>query len=133
MAPGPAPGAVVLLSGGLDSTTVLALAASAGRELHALSFRYGQRHEVELEHARRQARRFGVRAHEVVDLAHVGTLVASATSLVRGSPLEVPKDGPDASGPGDAIPSTYVPARNTITAGARAAGPGRSCRSRCRD
>jgi len=109
MAPGPAPGAVVLLSGGLDSTTVLALAASAGRELHALSFRYGQRHEVELEHARRQARRFGVRAHEVVDLAHVGTLVASATSLVRGSPLEVPKDGP-----GETIPSTYVPARNTL-------------------
>ena len=109
MASGPAPGAVVLLSGGLDSTTVLALAASAGRELHALSFRYGQRHEVELEHARRQARRFGVRAHEVVDLAHVGTLVASATSLVRGSPLEVPKDGP-----GETIPSTYVPARNTL-------------------
>ncbi|MCA9635833.1 MAG: 7-cyano-7-deazaguanine synthase, partial [Myxococcales bacterium] len=63
-----APPAVVLLSGGLDSTTVLAIAAAAGQAIHALSFAYGQRHAVELECAARQARRFGARAHEVVDL-----------------------------------------------------------------
>lgn len=101
--------AVVLLSGGLDSTTVLALARAAGREVYALSFRYGQRHAAELDCARRQAARFGVQAHEVVDLAHVGALVASATSLVAASPLAVPKDS-SATG----IPSTYVPARNTL-------------------
>jgi 7-cyano-7-deazaguanine synthase len=104
-------GAVVLLSGGLDSTTVLALAAAAGRDTYALSFRYGQRHEVELECARRQARRFGARAHEVVDLGHVAPLVATATSLVRGSPLTVPRDAVPGAGE---IPSTYVPARNTL-------------------
>ena len=101
--------AIVLLSGGLDSTTVLALAHAAGRELFALSFRYGQRHEVELACARRQAAKYAVKAHEVVDLGHVGALVASATSLVRASELAVPKDEK-----AEGIPSTYVPARNTL-------------------
>ncbi len=109
-APDPIP-AVVLLSGGLDSTTVLALAAGAGRQTHALSFRYGQRHAVEIECAARQAARMGARAHEVVDLGHVGRLVAAASSLVADSPLVVPKDGEPGAGP---IPSTYVPARNTL-------------------
>ena len=104
-------GAVVLLSGGLDSTTVLALAAAAGRDTYALSFRYGQRHEVELTCATRQARRFGARAHEIVDLGHIGPLVATATSLVRGSPLAVPRDAVPGAGE---IPNTYVPARNTL-------------------
>lgn len=103
--------AVVLLSGGLDSTTVLALAAAEGRALHALSFRYGQRHEVELASAARQAARFGVRAHEVVDLSHLGRLVAAGTSLLRASGEAVPKDSPTSAGE---IPSTYVPARNTL-------------------
>ena len=103
--------AVVLLSGGLDSTTVLALATAAGRQVHALSFRYGQRHALELACAARQAARMEVRAHEVVDVGHVGRLVASATSLVQGSPLDVPKDATPGAG---AIPSTYVPARNTL-------------------
>lgn len=105
------PRAVVLLSGGLDSTTVLALAAAEHCETYALSFGYGQRHAVELECARRQAARLGARAHEVVDLAHVGRLVASATSLVSASALAVPKDAEPGVG---AIPSTYVPARNTL-------------------
>ncbi|WAS92961.1 7-cyano-7-deazaguanine synthase QueC [Nannocystis punicea] len=103
--------AVVLLSGGLDSTTVLALAAAEGRETYALSFRYGQRHEVELASAARQATRFGARAHEVVDLAHLGRLVAAGTSLLRASSEAVPKDSEAAAGE---IPSTYVPARNTL-------------------
>lgn len=101
--------AVVLLSGGLDSTTVLALAHAAGREVFALSFNYGQRHEVELACARRQAQRYAVQAHEVVDLGHVGALVKAATSLVAGSELAVPKDAPSGE-----IPSTYVPGRNTL-------------------
>ena len=102
--------AIVLLSGGLDSVTVLALARAQGRSVHALSFRYGQRHAIELDCAARQARRFGAAAHEIVDLGHMGRLVASATALVEGSALAVPKDGSGA----DTIPVTYVPARNTV-------------------
>ena len=119
--------AVVLLSGGLDSTTVLALATAAGRQVHALSFRYGQRHALELACAARQAARMEVRAHEVVDLGHVGRLVASATSLVQGSPLDVPKDATPGAG---AIPSTYVPARNTLFLAYALAWPRPSTRAR---
>jgi 7-cyano-7-deazaguanine synthase len=104
--------AVVLLSGGLDSVTVLAMARAAGHDAHALSFRYGQRHALELECAARQAERLGARAHEIVDLSHLGRLVASATALVQGSALAVPKDR-DVDHAGD-IPVTYVPARNTL-------------------
>jgi 7-cyano-7-deazaguanine synthase len=103
--------AVVLLSGGLDSVTTLAIAAAAGHRTHALSFAYGQRHGIELGCASRQARRLGAAAHETVDLAHLGRLVAPATALVEGGGLEVPKDRtPGAAG----IPVTYVPARNTV-------------------
>jgi 7-cyano-7-deazaguanine synthase len=107
--------AVVLLSGGLDSATVLAVAKALRRRVHALSFRYGQRHVVELGYARAQAQRQGVVAHEIVDLAHLGPLVAHATALVQGSPLEVPKDREPISSTGASeIPTTYVPARNTL-------------------
>lgn len=99
---------VVLLSGGLDSSTVLALAAAAGRDTYALSFRYGQRHEVELAYAASQAHRFGARAHEVVDLSHFGALVARTSSLLKAS-----KCAPENS-PTSGIPSTYVPARNAL-------------------
>ena len=71
---------MVLTSGGLDSTTLLALAHAEGRRIHALSFRYGQRHAVELQCAARQAERFAAVAHETVDLAHLGRLLAPATS-----------------------------------------------------
>jgi 7-cyano-7-deazaguanine synthase len=103
---------VVLLSGGLDSVTTLAVARSRGLAAHAMSFAYGQRHAVELGCATRQARALGAVAHEVVDLAPLGRLVSSATALVAGSELAVPKDREldDAS----EIPSTYVPARNTV-------------------
>lgn len=103
--------AIVLLSGGLDSVTVLALARAERRDVFALSFAYGQRHSVELQSARRQAARFGARAHEIVDLAHLGRLVAPATALVQHATFEVPKDAPAVEG---AIPITYVPARNTL-------------------
>ena len=110
--PDPDSAAVVLLSGGLDSTTVLAIAAEAGHRVHALSFAYGQRHRLELECARRQARRFGAQAHEIVSLAHLARLVAPATALVRDSELEVPS-ATQREGRDD-IPTTYVPARNTL-------------------
>ncbi len=104
--------AVVLLSGGLDSVTVMAIAREAGHDVYALSFRYGQRHAIELGCAARQAEIFGARAHEVVDLSHLGRLVAPATALVDGSTLSVPK-GRDVATPGE-IPITYVPARNAL-------------------
>jgi 7-cyano-7-deazaguanine synthase len=101
--------AVVLLSGGLDSAVTMALALAAGREVHALSFAYGQRHVVELERARRQARVQGAASHRVVTLGELGASWAPASALVDGSALEVRRDG---VAPG--IPATYVPARNTV-------------------
>jgi len=100
--------AVVLLSGGLDSTTVLAYAIDAGFVAHAMTFRYGQRHAVEIESARRIARAHGVRDHIVLDI-DLRTFGASALT----SDVEVPKDrAADEMQRG--IPITYVPARNTI-------------------
>jgi len=97
--------AVILLSGGLDSATVLALARSGGRACHAITFMYGQRHEIELAAARRVAQAIGVTEHVVypLDLRLFG---ASALT----SDIAVPKDSVGAPG----IPITYVPARNTI-------------------
>lgn len=104
----PTPRAVLLLSGGLDSTTLLALARSEGLDVHALTFRYGQRHAVELEAAQRVARHFGVTHHVVADI----DLRAVGGSALT-SEIEVPKDrSPDALSHG--VPVTYVPARNTI-------------------
>ncbi len=103
--------AVVLLSGGLDSTTVLAIAKSEGFAIHALSFRYGQRHSVEIEAARRIAERAGVREHHVVD---IDLTLFGGSALTDDIP--VPKDrdlSPSAAGAKE-IPVTYVPARNTI-------------------
>lgn len=104
--------AVVLLSGGLDSTTVLAHAVAAGHRVHALSFDYGQRHAVELGCARRQVRKMGVTSHEIIDLSHLGILVRSASALVSSTALTIPKDR-DLERAQD-IPVTYVPARNTV-------------------
>lgn len=99
--------AVVLLSGGLDSTTVVAIAKHQGFTVNAITFRYGQRHVVEIEAARRVASRFGVLNHLVVDfdLHRIGG--SSLTAF-----MDVPKNR-DLS-QSDDIPSTYVPARNTI-------------------
>ena len=100
--------AVLLLSGGLDSTTTLAVAKAEGHEIHALSFRYGQRHAHELEAAARVASAFGVARHVTLDI----DLRAFGGSALT-SDLPVPKDRtPDEMGHG--IPITYVPARNTI-------------------
>jgi len=106
----PAPPAVVLLSGGLDSTTCLALAVRDGFAVHALSFRYGQRHAHEVEAARRIARRYGVARHVVVDI-DLATLGGSALTDAH---IAVPKDRSVAALTEEHVPVTYVPARNTV-------------------
>ncbi|MFZ9899372.1 MAG: 7-cyano-7-deazaguanine synthase QueC [Gemmatimonadaceae bacterium] len=100
--------AVLLLSGGLDSTTVLALATEAGYAVNALTFRYGQRHGVEIDRARAIAERYRVARHVIadIDLRQFGGSALTAD-------LEVPKDR-DAQDMAEGIPVTYVPARNTI-------------------
>ena len=96
--------AVILLSGGLDSATVLALARAAGTECYALSVSYGQRHQAELNAAARIAHAQGAREHRIM---HV------SLGRIGGSALTDPSiDVPTA--PGEGIPVTYVPARNTI-------------------
>ncbi len=96
--------AVVLLSGGMDSATVLAIATAAGHRCHALSFRYGQRHRAELEAARRIARQFDVADHRIIDL----DLAGIGGSALTDHRIDVPE------APGEGIPVTYVPARNTV-------------------
>jgi 7-cyano-7-deazaguanine synthase len=96
--------AIVLLSGGLDSATVLALAHARGFECYALSVHYGQRHSAELEAARRIAASLSVREHRImgVDLAGIGG------SALTDAAVAIPES------PGPGIPVTYVPARNTL-------------------
>jgi 7-cyano-7-deazaguanine synthase len=100
--------AVVLLSGGLDSTTTLAIARHEGFRLHALTFRYGQRHAIEVEAARRVAQAFDVERHVIVP---IDLRLFGGSALT--DELAVPKNrGPEEIGHG--IPITYVPARNTV-------------------
>ncbi|MDB4959838.1 MAG: exsB protein [Myxococcales bacterium] len=105
------PAAVVLLSGGLDSTTALAVAKSQGFDCYALTVKYGQLHEVELEAARRVATRAGVRDHRIIEI----DLASLAASALTTKGVAVPKDRSlaDIGAPGD-VPATYVPARNTV-------------------
>jgi 7-cyano-7-deazaguanine synthase len=99
------------LSGGLDSTTALAVARSQGHACHALTVRYGQLHQVELEAAARVAAALGAIEHRVVDV----DLGPIARSALTSPAIAVPKDRPlgEIGAPGD-IPPTYVPARNTV-------------------
>src|SRR5690242_6533599 len=101
------PKAVLLLSGGLDSTTLLAVAARDGFDVHAMTFRYGQRHASEVEAARRVDHRFGVRDHVVADI----DLRTSGGSALTSDAIDVPRDRDVGEG---GVPVTYVPARNTI-------------------
>lgn len=96
--------AVILLSGGLDSATVLAMARASGLDCHALSVSYGQRHQAELNAAARVAIALGTREHRImhVDLGRIGG------SALTDKSIEVP------TAAGEGIPVTYVPARNTI-------------------
>ena len=105
--------AVLLLSGGLDSTTMLAVVTDAGHDVHAMTFRYGQRHSSEIDAARRVALAYAVREHVIVDI-DLRTFGGSALT----SEIDVPKDrdmGDSTRGPAKrGVPITYVPARNTI-------------------
>ncbi|MBL8293784.1 MAG: 7-cyano-7-deazaguanine synthase QueC [Bryobacterales bacterium] len=100
--------AVVLLSGGLDSATVLAIAKSEGFECYALSFDYGQRHAIELNAARRLAAALGAAEHRV---ARIDLRIFGGSALTAD--IDVPKHSNSAP-TGQEIPITYVPARNTI-------------------
>ena len=96
--------AVVLLSGGLDSATVLAMARHEGYVCHTLSVDYGQRHHAELDAARRVAQILGAAQHRVINI----DLTAFGGSALTDASIDVPQQ------PSDGIPVTYVPARNTI-------------------
>lgn len=97
--------AVVLLSGGLDSVTVLAYAHAEGYECHTLSFDYGQRHQVELQAAEQLAAQYGAKTHRVMQM----NMAAIGGSALTDRKIDVPVNGV-----GTDIPVTYVPARNTI-------------------
>lgn len=97
--------AVILLSGGLDSATVLADAKSQGYECHTLSFDYGQRHQVELKAAERLSVLYGAASHRVMQM----NMAAIGGSALIDKTIDLPIDGV-----GEEIPITYVPARNTI-------------------
>jgi 7-cyano-7-deazaguanine synthase len=103
------PSAVVLLSGGLDSSTVAAIAKERGFEVIALTFDYGQRHRRELESARSVGRALGVREHIVIDLPLGEHMDSSLTSTDRDVPRGRPRESISSE-----IPSTYVPSRNII-------------------
>ncbi len=101
--------AVVLLSGGLDSATCLKIARNQGYQTHAISFRYGQRHQHELECAKRLAVQAQVAAHRIIDI----DLAQFGGSALTDAKIQVPKQATDAV-IGTEIPVTYVPARNTV-------------------
>jgi 7-cyano-7-deazaguanine synthase len=96
--------AIVLLSGGLDSATTLAIATNEGFECHAISFRYGQRHKLELEAAEKVARAFNAVQHKIIDI----DLTQIGGSALTDMDIAVPEQA------NEGIPVTYVPARNTI-------------------
>lgn len=97
--------AVILLSGGLDSTTCLAIAKSQEYECHTLSFNYQQKHSVELEAAKKIAQQFGVKSHTILDLPTTSFQGSALTEAAIAIPMNLHSSE---------IPSTYVPARNTV-------------------
>jgi len=101
--------AIILLSGGLDSATTLALALNDGFACYALTFSYGQRHKREIQAAKRVVGSLGVTEHRIIDI----DLAAFGGSAITDSAIDVPKDRADLDNSTE-IPPTYVPARNTI-------------------
>lgn len=112
-----APRAVVLLSGGLDSATCLAIARADGFECHALTIAYGQRHSVELAAARRVAEAIGAASHKVITIdlrAFGGSALTDEIAVPKSDRPWITSEHPHVAGSGAEIPITYVPARNTI-------------------
>lgn len=103
----PTKSAVILLSGGLDSATTLAIAQNEGFDCYAMTFRYGQRHNCEIEAAQKIAQRYSVKEHKIISI----DLAAFGGSALTDSGIAVPKDRIDTT---SGIPVTYVPARNTV-------------------
>ena len=101
--------AVILLSGGLDSATCLAIARNQGFETHTVSFRYGQRHQYELERAQLISEKLDATSHRIIDI----DLAQFGGSALTDAAIDVPKSETVES-IGEAIPVTYVPARNTV-------------------
>ncbi|MBU8909670.1 MAG: 7-cyano-7-deazaguanine synthase QueC [Desulfobacterales bacterium] len=101
--------AIVLSSGGIDSTTAMAIAKSRGKEIYALSFKYGQRHFIEIKAAQKVARSLGVKTHKIIDI-DLRQFGGSALT----DEINVPKHDTTDEIKKDEIPITYVPARNTI-------------------
>ncbi|MHC4325212.1 MAG: 7-cyano-7-deazaguanine synthase QueC [Planctomycetota bacterium] len=101
--------AVILLSGGLDSATTLAIARSNGFQCYAMSFVYGQRHKREIEAAKKVAKSLGAAEHRIIEI----DLAAFGGSALTDKAIDVPRDRADLDG-STHIPATYVPARNTI-------------------
>jgi len=104
--------AIVLLSGGLDSATTLGIAIRAGFECYAITFRYGQRHSIEIDSAKRIAKLFNATEHRIIDI----DLAQLGGSALTDSDISVPKNRPEleTEDKTSSIPITYVPARNTI-------------------
>src|SRR5262245_52440261 len=100
------PGAIVLLSGGLDSATCLLIARDEGYEIYAMSFDYGQKHALELQRARALAERYGAREHRIIRI----DFPAAGASALTDPSRSVPKDSLGR----EEIPATYVPARNML-------------------
>ena len=101
--------AIVLSSGGIDSTTAMAIAKSKGKEIYALSFKYGQRHSAELEAARKVAKTLGAKVHKIIDIdlrQFGGSALTDEISVPKHDTLDEIRE--------EEIPITYVPARNTI-------------------
>ena len=101
--------AIVLSSGGIDSTTAMAMAKNNGNDIYSLSFRYGQRHSAELDCSKKVARAFGAKAHKIIDI-DLRQFGGSALT----DDIEVPKHETVQELDSSDIPITYVPARNTI-------------------
>lgn len=101
--------AVVLVSGGVDSTTVLSIVKQLGYDIYAISFNYSQRHKIEIEKVKEVVKDYGVKDHKIVDI----DLKVFGGSALTDDAIDVPKYS-DAAEVGNSIPVTYVPARNTI-------------------
>ncbi|MCK5163690.1 MAG: 7-cyano-7-deazaguanine synthase QueC, partial [Desulfobacula sp.] len=101
--------AIILSSGGIDSTTVMAIAKSKGKEIYSLSFRYGQRHSIELEASRKVAKSLKAKTHKIIDIdlrQFGGSALTDEINVPKHDTVDEIREGE--------IPITYVPARNTI-------------------